>query len=96
MFWYSITCTISGDGTYYRSDGTIIIEKVDSSVIDEISIDVQDESDTVVTEITPDEGYYKAFKLTASNGYERIVKVKVENMTQDEWDANFSDEDEED
>lgn len=92
MFYYEIYWNIDGDGTYDCIGDTIFIKKVDSSVIDEISIDVQDESDTVVTEITPDEGYYKAFKLTASNGFEKIIKVKVNNMTQDEYD-DFYDED---
>lgn len=50
-----------------------VFNKLDSSVLSDIKITLSDsDSDTVVTEVTPDEGYDKAYKLTASNGFEKV------------------------
>ena len=96
MFLYDVSYTVDDNekNVYENTSSRICINKLDSSVLSDIKITLSDsDSDTVVTEVTPDEGYDKAYKLTASNGFEKVIRVKIKNLTQDEWDASIDDED---
>lgn len=96
MFLYDVSYTVDDNekNVYENTSSRICINKLDSSVLSDIKITLSDsDSDTVVTEVTPDEGYDKAYKLTASNGFEKVIRVKIKNLTQDDWNASIDDED---
>ena len=96
MFLYDVSYTVDDNekNVYENTSSRICINKLDSSVLSDIKITLSDsDSDTVVTEVTPDEGYDKAYKLTASNGFEKVIRVKIKNLTQDEGNASIDDED---